>query len=674
MRMKAKIHDRTNMSFTGSKVLKSIMDTTTPGMDILVRESIQNSMDAVLPKLPYGRVSFNYGEFISKDLSSKLDLIESKVNSIYTNDKYEYLAISDTNTCGLLGEPYLDLDDDTKPHNLYNLVYDFMNGKEDDNAGGSWGIGKSVYYRYGAGICFYYSRTFENNKYIHKLTGALIQSEKLDNCLLGKKSSGIAFFGDLDEIGSPIPIYNESEIKEFLNVFNLKPFENDKTGTIVIIPYLNKNELMGHRINHNYCSWDHDVIQSLKMSIQRWYFPKLNNKKYNGKYLICGINNEKLELNEFFKVLQELYNEEYVDAHYENITHKNICNGKEILGKLKYKKFTKEELFVETAPNNLPSPYVMLDIEEDNLEGNQEILFYTRKPGMIITYDVDKFGKFNIMNDEYLLGIFVLNDDLIISDEYLGKYIRLTEKANHKEWVDGNFVDFPYFSKNKPFTKICNSIKRKLSEQFSSNNIINIDGAHSVYQKKLGKKLMPPEDYGDRPQPPKRTNPPGPKIPGPSKVKQIASFFNGFKDELLSYSFEVLLKPQQHFECELNVKTANKIYSFNEWEELGFEFPCVFRQYEMDEYSVDKNYFPLGLKKDINSDFLRIMGKRDANKKDIFLFTGIKTDKNNICGFKVSNETNNEIKFRINLLVEPKDLSCSIMFDSKIKAGGIKNE
>ena len=104
---------------------------------------------------------------------------------------------------------------------------------------------------------------------------------------------------------------------------------------------------------------------------------------------------------------------------------------------------------METAPNNLPSPYVMLDIEEDSLEGNQEILFYTRKPGMIITYDVDKFGKFNIMNDEYLLGIFVLNDDLVIENEYLGKYIRLTEKANHKEWLDGNFQDFTYYSKKK---------------------------------------------------------------------------------------------------------------------------------------------------------------------------------------------------------------------------------
>ena len=286
----------------------------------------------------------------------------------------------------------------------------------------------------------------------------------------------------------------------------------------------------------------------------------------------------------------------------------------------------------------------------------------------------ENLNPLDIMNDEFLLGIFVLNDDLIISDEYLGKYIRLTEKANHKEWVDGNFVDFPYFSKNKPFTKICNSIKRKLSEQFSSNNIINIDGEHSVYQKKLGKKLMPPEDYGDRPQPPNRTNPPGPKITGPSKVKQIASFFNGFKDEYLSYSFEVLLKPQQHFECELNVKTANKVYSFNEWEKFGFNLPCIFKQYEMDEYCVDKNYFPLSLKKIVNWDFLRLMCKKDSFGKDIFLFNGIKTDKNTISGFKVSNETIKDIKFRMNLLIEPIDFSCSIEFDSKIKPGGIRDE
>lgn len=674
MKMIAKIHERSNMSFTGSKVLKSIMDTTTPGMDILVRESIQNSMDAVLDNASYGRVSFNYGVFSSEDLSCKLDLIDQKLNTFYPNKTYEFLAISDTNTCGLLGEPYFDPDDETTPHNLYNLVYDFMNGKDDENAGGSWGIGKSVYYRYGAGICFYYSRTYENNRYIHKLAGALIQDEKKNECLLGKKSSGIAFFGNLNEQNLSIPIYNEIEINEFLSVFNLKTFENDRTGTIVIIPYLNKKELIGHRINHNSCSWDNDVIQSLKMAIQRWYFPKLNNKKYNGKYLICGINNEKLELNEFFAVLQDLYNEDYENASYENIVHKNICNGKEVLGRLKYKKFSKDELCVETAPNNLPSPYVMLDIEEDSLEGNQEILFYTRKPGMIITYDVDKFGKFNIMNDEYLLGIFVLNDDLVIENEYLGKYIRLTEKANHKEWLDGNFQDFTYYSKNKPFTKICNSIKRKLSEQFLVNNVINLEGANSLYQKKLGKKLMPPEDYGDKPQPQKRAFPPGPKIPGVTKTKQITLYFNGFKEEYLSYSFEVLLKPQEHFECELNVKTANKVYSFNEWEKFGFNLPCIFKQYEMDEYCVDKNYFPLSVKKIVNRDFLRLMGKKDSFGKDIFLFTGIKTDKNTISGFKVSNETIKDIKFRMNLLIEPIDFSCSIEFDSKIKPGGIRDE
>ena len=57
----------------------------------------------------------------------------------------------------------------------------------------------------------------------------------------------------------------------------------------VLIPYLNKNELLKHRINRNTCSWSNDVIQSLEMSIQRWYFPKLNNRKYNGYRKLCSL-------------------------------------------------------------------------------------------------------------------------------------------------------------------------------------------------------------------------------------------------------------------------------------------------------------------------------------------------------------------------------------------------
>lgn len=669
--LKIKIHDRTNMSFTGSKVLKSIMDTTTPGIDILVRESVQNSMDAVLENSDYARMHFYIDTFSSKRLSKKLEFINNNLDNLYQNDFYKFIAISDSSTCGLLGEPFLD-DNSTKPHNLYNLVYDFMNGKEDSNAGGSWGIGKSVYYRYGAGLCFYYSRTFENGKYINKLAGALIQNEKSENCLLGEKSSGIAFFGDIEK-GQSIPIYDETKIKLFLDIFNIDMYQGDKTGTVVIMPYIDEKKLISNRINHNKCFWENDLIDSLKIALQRWYFPKINNEKYNGKYLICGINNQKLVLNTFFSKLQDLYNEDVENATYEVVSHKSINNAKSSLGLLKYKQFSKDELGIGIVPENLPNPYTLLDIQEDNLEGNQEILFYTRKPGMIVTYDVDKFGKYNILDDQYLIGIFVLNDDLMIGDEKLGSYIRLTEKANHKEWIDGVFDAFPYFSSHKPFSKICNSIKRTLSEEFSNNVFTKIDGAHSIFQKKLGKMLMPPEDYGTEPTPKKSSNSAQTKMSPINSKKKISIQFEGFRNEFLLYSLEFSLNKNENLEFLIKIQTINKTISFDEWEKLGFDFPCSIYSIEFVEYLIDNNSFPLAIKKNVDDDFYKIMCKRNINNIPIFSFTGIFSKEDILKGLKVHNDYDKIIRLKFNILVEPIDLTYNVAFDSSFQIGGIKD-
>ena len=293
---------------------------------------------------------------------------------------------------------------------------------------------------------------------------------------------------------------------------------------------------------------------------------------------------------------------------------------------------------------------------------------------MIIKYNGNEFGNFKILGDEYLLGVFVLNDEMKINNESLGQYIRSTEKANHKEWIDGSFKEFPYSSLVKPFSKICSTIKTLLSKQFSKNIVVSIDGASSIYQKRLGKQLMPPEDFGDKPSPVKRATHPKAGIPGINKIKPVAFISNGFKGDCLSYSFEVMLSCKQIFETQLNVKTANKIYSFNEWEDFGFEVPCIFSEFDMPEYFVNNKMFPFAFKKEVNDDFLKKIAKRDSQKNNIFLITGIKSNKENISGFKISNETNGDIKFRINLLVKPIDLSYSIVFDYSIKSGGIGNE
>ena len=60
-------------------------------------------------------------------------------------------------------------------------------------------------------FAYLYSRTNEDGVYKSKLAGTLIQDERNDSCFIGKNSSGIAYFGDLDGNNS-VPINDENLI------------------------------------------------------------------------------------------------------------------------------------------------------------------------------------------------------------------------------------------------------------------------------------------------------------------------------------------------------------------------------------------------------------------------------------------------------------------------------
>ena len=75
MKIRIKKLEQSMMSYSGSNVLQSIMDISTPGVDLLVRESIQNSTDAILNynNSIQGKIDFSITSF-NADLF--LDLIE----------------------------------------------------------------------------------------------------------------------------------------------------------------------------------------------------------------------------------------------------------------------------------------------------------------------------------------------------------------------------------------------------------------------------------------------------------------------------------------------------------------------------------------------------------------------------------------------------------------------
>lgn len=674
MKMKIRILEKGPMILTGSKVLKAIMDNYTPPVDLLIRESIQNSSDQIISNKTFGRIQYDIGDFNNNELTSRLDFISKRVKDVFTEDTYKFISISDSNTYGLLGEPFKN--EEGGPNNLYNLVYDFMSNNEDENAGGSWGIGKSVYYRYGNGLCFYYSRTFEHGKYVSKLAGALIQNEKdVENCFLGKNSSGVAYFGDLDSKNHSIPIYDEIQIKEFLGIFGLTPYDGDKTGTIVIIPYLDINLLLENNKNFDDDTsryWLNDIEECLSMSIQRWYFSRINNESFNGKFLKVAINGTKVELCDFFKILQDLYNGSIDGCKSIKITGKKF-NEVDVLGVFNYKVFTKEELGVHTPPTNYPSPKYFVD---SNLDTDRNgLLFYLRKPGMVLNYDNKEFGTYELEENHYLIGVFVLNDELKIGEnEFLGKYMRKTEKSNHYEWKNDMFPnEFPILSKRKPFYAICATIRNLLNDEFKKNKAVFLDGAATIFQKKYGEKLMPPLDFGDKPSvPSKKAGGSGDSGGGGGKVthpkpKKTEILFEGLNSNgCLCYEILFVLPPKYFLNFKVDLKAGSKTFSFSEWEKMDFKFPCSIEKIEIIDFYLDSNKKPIPQVIPIDKDFNR-KRKQVLDGIVIYRIKGLWTEKNNPYGFVVENSTEQKLAMRMKVEINALDNKYSIGFNADIE-------
>lgn len=78
--MKIEIAEPGRMTQSGSSLLKLIQNNNMPILDLLVRESIQNSLDAKNENDSYVTVEFFTGEFNKLALNSELEGIKESLN------------------------------------------------------------------------------------------------------------------------------------------------------------------------------------------------------------------------------------------------------------------------------------------------------------------------------------------------------------------------------------------------------------------------------------------------------------------------------------------------------------------------------------------------------------------------------------------------------------------
>lgn len=584
-----KIHPlyRNFMTLSGSNLLKSMPKSTLSMLDILVREVLQNSLDAVKGDVDNVYVDFSTGEFSSEDLINNLECVGKGLQKYSKNGLANYISIRDSNTIGLEGKlnPQ-DVGSTTNEH-LFNLVYDALNPKKDAGAGGSWGIGKTIYYQVGIGLVLFYSRIYDKNKNIYqeRLAGVLVENESSKELVYNNdpkesnegKYLGIAFFGDEYEEGKTRPITDSAFIKEFIKIFNLKPYEGDQTGTTIIIPYIDKDKLMKGVTPYN-SYWNESIESSLSLLIQRWYFPRIGNESFLGSFLKPSINGKMINADNMatiFNSLKKLYNltidQNNIPQEFNN---ENLIIEQIVLkefnshvGIFVCYKFIKFELDM-VPPHNEQSPYFYINYELSEDGENVPIVMYLRKPGMIVSYEVENKkwigdGVFTD-NDEFLVGIFRLNyqsetfDGLSIED-----YFRESERQDHFDWTD--------HSQKNYLSRIQRQIKKKISEKFGPLKEEPEARVSTNLSKKLGELFLPPESFGNMPSTPKNK----PKEEGYNKPNYKIIFSSPeYTPDSINFKIRLITKKKSKcIKLEWVVATIQKNYNRQQWEEMGLEYP-----------------------------------------------------------------------------------------------------
>ncbi|MCM3737262.1 hypothetical protein M3215_16005 [Bacillus cytotoxicus] len=518
--MQIEIAEFGKMSQSGNSLLKLIQNNDLPILDLLVREAVQNSLDAGILVEGHDSVYVDVGikDVNVPSFAKHLDGITDRLNEKFGASPQKAIYIEDANTTGLTGS----LDFKHSPNgNIFKLIYGISMAQETPGAGGSWGLGKTVYFRVGIGLVVYYSRILnDDGQYEHRLAVTLVENEKLLDTIIPnserKVSSGIAWWGQRAAPDSydTIPITDEATIRDILQSFSIKPFEGERTGTKIIIPFIDERQLLiKHEIHPDENKpWESNAVDYIRVAMQRWYAPRLANKKYTyGKYLDGHVNGERLEKDDFlplFLELQMMYNAAVLggksnryfvnDIQIRNYFEHNKVNN---AGRVAYKKFTKKELDM-LAPLNGPSPFTCVNEKNPMGEQNAPLMAYTRRPGMIVNYETDGEwckGLGATEDHEYLIAIFVPNsnmkllnpDDDIID---LEAYLRKSEMADHTSWTD-------IIIKSKPFDiveKIRSQVRRKMKASYETKEELKEKQGVNILARNVGKLLLPPTGFGRR--------------------------------------------------------------------------------------------------------------------------------------------------------------------------------
>jgi hypothetical protein len=212
--------------------------------DALVRESIQNSLDAKIrgsnepvrvritfpddSDLPHTADAAPYLQNIWEHIGAA-DVVSDPPDP---TEKVSFLVFEDFGTRGLAGDP--ELSDDPEAGERADFYYFWRNigrGKKEGEERGRWGLGKTMFPA-SSRIHAFFGLTIRQNDATPLLMG---QSVLAIHHIGGEKHYPYGYFGNHAEDQFTLPVSDHNLTDDFSTIFSLS--REDETGLSVVVPY-----------------------------------------------------------------------------------------------------------------------------------------------------------------------------------------------------------------------------------------------------------------------------------------------------------------------------------------------------------------------------------------------------------------------------------------------------
>ncbi|KJZ63044.1 hypothetical protein VD17_25385 [Pseudomonas fluorescens] len=469
------------MQESGAFLLRAMQNEDMPRLDLLVRESVQNSLDAAVDKLSGGRVCVDFS-FREHSTAAVTDWFHDGIDVPALHERFpaggRLLEIRDSRTEGLGGPLRFSQVNGASQHgNLLKLVFEIGRTRDDESAGGSWGLGKTCYFRMALGFVLYYSRIHTEQGYQERLVASIVEDEASQAKIQRNTQTGIAWWGE-DNSQEPVPVTDTSHIAPVLAALGVRPFQGEETGTVIVIPFL-KDDLIADEEPREDGQvprtpwWCESYDTYTEVALQRWFAARLNNPSFpNGPWLDARVNGRavlRAEMLPVFQVMQSLYNRAAADQVLDDdylerlaleesdlmcrpVNVRNEFEGTSRAGTLAAVILSCDQLGMG-APNNEPGPGACVFGRMDTSPPYRPIVTYVRKPGMNICWDDStesrswSGGLPSAAAGGHLIAVFVpFHDQVLVKRKLLPvaesraltleAYLRSCERSDHTEWVD----------------------------------------------------------------------------------------------------------------------------------------------------------------------------------------------------------------------------------------------